>query len=449
MPSNATSESNPVLQPGSKLPSPSAKGGFVVNLAASTTPVTLVQPTHEALRGYTFFVSRRREDGRERFRLHMGYFESQHDAELMLDAVREIFPAAWAGVAPGRKLAAEAAGVKAVAPAALDVPQVHVAASTPEPVMPTFVAPPPPSATAASAPAAARPAVVAPRTTHQAASDSLNSVRAAIASLDDESRFALEAKQRASATAAEMKLLSDTQTMRLLESRKLQEQADKEARKSTPPVGNFAGFVVQLRWSTRPIDISQLPAMAIFDAYTLYSAEGSNGPQQWYGLRLGFFNDGDSAKQVANYVRSEFPSVSVVPIGADERNGAQQAVRGTAAAKPARPAVSTSGEFRLIDDPKAAAAAPPASEPPTVQAATAAKPKSKGDKPARPAGERRAPLTIEETLEILGANSLKLEGKKPGGLSGKDSEAMLRAARRKSPQKSKLGQLFEKLATRV
>jgi hypothetical protein len=273
-------------------------------------------------------------------------------------------------------------------------------------------------------------------------------VRAAIASLDDESRFALEVKQRASAAAAEMKLLSDTQTMRLLESRKLQEQADKEATKSTPPVENFAGFVVQLRWSTRPIDISQLPAMAIFDAYTLYSAEGSNGLQQWYGLRLGFFNDGDSAKQVANYVRSEFPSVSVVPIGADERNGAQQAVRGTAAAKPAKAFVSTSGEFRLIDDSKAPAAATPASEPPTVQAATAAKPKSKGDKPAKPP-ERRAPLTIEETLEILGANTLKLEGKKHGGLSGKDSEAMLRAARRKSPQKSKLGQLFEKLATRV
>ena len=80
---------------GNKLPLPSARGGFVVNLAASTTPVTLVQPTHAALKGYTFFVSRRREDGRERFRLHMGYFESQQDAEMMLDVVREIFPAAW------------------------------------------------------------------------------------------------------------------------------------------------------------------------------------------------------------------------------------------------------------------------------------------------------------------------------------------------------------------
>src|SRR5258706_16112675 len=136
MQSNANTKSHAAPQAGSKLPSPSAKGGFVVNLAASTTPVTLVQPAHEALKGYTFFVSRRREDGRERFRLHMGYFESQHDAELMLDAVREIFPAAWAGVAPGRKLAAEAAGVQAVTPAVLEVPQVHVAARATRPEVP-------------------------------------------------------------------------------------------------------------------------------------------------------------------------------------------------------------------------------------------------------------------------------------------------------------------------
>ena len=453
---------------GKKLPPPSARGGFVVNLAASTTPVTLVQPSHAALKGYTFFVSRRREDGRERFRLHMGYFESQHDAEQMLDAVRDIFPAAWAGVAPGRKLAAEAAGGKIISPAPQDVPQVIVAAASSaisQPARQTAAAPtsmaPPPAALAPPVVDAAQPA-------RQAATASLDSVRAAIASLDDASRAALTAKRRADSSSAELKLLSETQTMRLLESRRQQEQADKVGRDpAAPPIADFAGYVVQLRWSTRPIDISQLPAMAIFDAYTLYSAEGSNGAQHWYGLRLGFFTDADSARQVANYVRSEFASVSVVPIATAERNGAQEAAHGTKPAKPAAPSRSSgSGEFRLIDDLKApvveaavpVVAPPSAAQPAAVpaaaaQSATAPAAKSKA-KPSRtgakqPAEGRRPPLTIEETLEILGANTLTLETKRGAGLSGATSSAMLHAARRKTPQKSKLGLLFERLAERI
>jgi hypothetical protein len=73
---------------------------FVLNLCASTSPMALTHPTSPELKRYTFFVSRQREDGRERFRLHMGYFASQAAAELMLPAVREVYPAAWAGPAP-------------------------------------------------------------------------------------------------------------------------------------------------------------------------------------------------------------------------------------------------------------------------------------------------------------------------------------------------------------
>ncbi len=62
---------------GSSLsPKPVAPPRFVVNLCASTTPVGLVHPTHAGLKRFTFFVSRRLEEGRERFRLHMGYFDS-------------------------------------------------------------------------------------------------------------------------------------------------------------------------------------------------------------------------------------------------------------------------------------------------------------------------------------------------------------------------------------
>ncbi len=73
---------------------------FVINLCASTTPVTLAHPATAELKRFTFFVTRRREEGRERFRLHMGYFASLAEAESMLAAVRDVYPAAWAGPAP-------------------------------------------------------------------------------------------------------------------------------------------------------------------------------------------------------------------------------------------------------------------------------------------------------------------------------------------------------------
>src|SRR5690606_26052087 len=73
---------------------------FVINLAASTSPMALSHPSSPELKRYTFFVSRQREDGRERFRLHMGYFHSQEEAETLLASVRDVYPAAWAGPAP-------------------------------------------------------------------------------------------------------------------------------------------------------------------------------------------------------------------------------------------------------------------------------------------------------------------------------------------------------------
>src|SRR5687768_5029639 len=120
-----------------------ATGGFVINLTSSTTPMALSQPKDPTLAQYTFFVSRRLEDGRERFRLHMGYFESQQAAEEMLAIVREIYPQAWAGEAPGKKLrpkesaapaAATPAPVKARAPTPAPTPARAPTAPTPAPV---------------------------------------------------------------------------------------------------------------------------------------------------------------------------------------------------------------------------------------------------------------------------------------------------------------------------
>jgi hypothetical protein len=464
---------------GGRLPRPAANGNFVINLSASTTPVALVQPNHPDLQGFTFFVSRRREDRRERFRLHMGYFQTQEDAEKLLAVVREIFPAAWAGVAPGQRLRAAAVEVErpSLRPAAFELPQSELLNTALVPAKLELVAEPelpakselpsapvakPAAPTAPAAPAAAKPAPVArvtptpvvlpaakaalPTLTAAApashpqqvekleAVESLDSVRAAIASLGDSSRAAVNSNQQVLSPPAELALLSDTQTLKLLE-------------KSIAPDGDttirgraeIAGFAVQLKWSVQPIDTNALPSLAIFDAYTLYGAEGNRDGRRWYALRLGFFSDSASAKQVAHYVRSEFDSVAVVPITSGERDRAMQAAKQLAPPAPMPPPPSVSGEFKLIDDATGSRPAVAAAATPAVSAApVAAKPAS--------AAARRPPMSLEETLEVLGANDLKVDNKR-GDLLGKSTaRALHHAATRKEPQRSKLGKLFERLS---
>jgi hypothetical protein len=178
-------------------------------------------------------------------------------------------------------------------------------------------------------------------------------------------------------------------------------------------------FAVQLSWAVTPIDLGRVPSLAIFNAYTLYKIEGNRDGRKWYGLRLGFFSDAVSAKQVAHYVRSEFAQVAVVPVGINEREQAKQigAIALPATGPAPRSAPRDDQEFKLIDDD---AAPPPASAtaafddvPPVVDlppaatapAATRA-PASTNRRPNRPRG---APQSLEETLEILGASQLSID----------------------------------------
>ena len=95
--------------------------------------------------------------------------------------------------------------------------------------------------------------------------------------------------------------------------------------------GEPVSFAVQLQWSVQPIDAADVASHPIFDAYTLYTAEGRRGGRAWFFLRLGFFNDAVSAKQVAHYLRRDFASAAVVPVSSEERQQATQFRRSEAA----------------------------------------------------------------------------------------------------------------------
>ena len=206
-----------------------------------------------------------------------------------------------------------------------------------------------------------------------------------------------------------------------------------------------AAFAVQLKWSVQPISFEKLPPLAIFSAYTLYCVEGSREGRKWYGLRLGFFNDPISAKQVAAYVRSEFRSAAVVPVSADERGR----VSGEPGAVPLRPVPPPSQtvdhEFKLFDGdapPRAVAPQPVKAPVHELRPAAAAKRGPTGTKVH--ARERRAPQTLEETLEILGAHQLTIDdGRDTVGGAGSPGAA------RKMERSTPFTRLLERLGERV
>ena len=612
-------------------PTGAATGGFVINLTSSTTPMALSQPKDPTLAQYTFFVSRRREDGRERFRLHMGYFETMQAAEEMLQVVREVYPSAWAGEAPGKKLRANnAAATPAAAAAAAPAPKPAAPAPTPAappvaakpapmaaasaPVAPTPAAPPPaaakpahhpfastpapaaapafeepftlslddepefkpmdvpvvhppaaptpppqavvsppptvkapaakpapakaakpaapakPAATrpvapkpaaapakpAAAKPAPSKPPAVAPKIAAQVSAPALTAsapkpvappvqvaTQASAPKAPPPEPTVQMPMPTMSAAAAvnsvrqvidELDDLSDTQTIRLLERHTPYKEGSQEANadeairvvkpddaqamlaiKSDVKRNAPVLFAVQLDWSVTPFDMAKIAPLAIFNAYTLYTTEANREGRTWYGLRLGFFSDAVSAKQVAYYVRSDFKTVSVVPVTTiekeratdlnAERSGIHRAANVKEGPAPTPRSLSSSnasGVFKLLDDDMPAhieqdvdgemsprfskpaaeksAAPPPAPAAPAPESKTPPKRKPGAKGVRRDAHAQVDEETLDQTLEILGASTLEIQTDKAG-------ETGVRHLRVKIDKKgSKFASLIDRLA---
>jgi hypothetical protein len=458
-----------------------ARNLFVINLCAATSPVALARPEHAGLKRFIFFMSRRREEGRERFRLHMGYFDTQEEAERLLDIVREIYPGAWAGLAPGQRLRAVQPDAQAQAQGQpLTSGETTFASPEPEAARgEALPAPAPAPAPESAAPptelallpdtgrAIARQAEL-PDSEQDAAVRALSDVRAVIASLEDTGtsedgvpsaatlRVIPELKPAPIAQGAAE--ISDSAALRVLEGSR--EALARGATAGAQPGEERPAFAVQLIWSVQPIDMTKIPELAIFSAYTLYGAEGNRGGRRWYGVRLGFFTDAVSAKQVAHYVRSDFSTVSVVPVTGSERERAKlaaaQAVSSpistlAAPAAPAAPAALAAqgpiakDNFEFIDDTRGkstpltrAATGRPGSGPPGKRAKFRSTRQVNGRAKAKP-------LTLEETLEILGADQLEIDDERAATIN--DTAGQRRAPERR--RSSRLGRLLGRLSERL
>jgi hypothetical protein len=220
-------------------------------------------------------------DGGERLYLHMGYFETLADAERWVGAVRRHYPNAFATIAP----------VAFLRPANSAAPSLPPAASQPVVLQ------------------SSDPGVLKDESLTDTQVLKILETRRVCAVQDD-----VDEKN-----CAQIELLrpDDTSTR----------QALKEAVVQGAPVF----FAVQLHWSAQPIDLSRVPSLAIFKAYTLYATESRREGRSRYFLRLGFFADPISAKQVAAQVRATFASAAVVPVVEQEVTRAREAVMGTSA----------------------------------------------------------------------------------------------------------------------
>lgn len=269
---------------------------YVVTLASSTAPLELRAPKAPQLAGLAVFRSRQVEEGRERFRLHIGYFASAAAAEDVLPVVRASHPAAMVSLAPQACLGS----LEDTASARFTILRPATARHGAQ-------------QSAIPRPAEAAPVIAAP-------------APVAVAAVPD-APLVMPAAEKPAESTVVPPLLSAADAVSVPAAEPLAAAAAHPA--ATPAVAPVAAeaqhYAVQLLWGRTAIDLAKIPVLAIYSGYLLYAVETEPGPRRFFGVRLGFYADATSARLVAQYVRSEFKGVAVVPVSSREMARASSA----------------------------------------------------------------------------------------------------------------------------
>src|SRR5687768_9403842 len=72
-----------------------ARRAFVITLCALAAPLAVPQPRSGELKNFKFFIHREAVNGRESFKLAMGFFTSREEAERWLLLLRGTYPHAF------------------------------------------------------------------------------------------------------------------------------------------------------------------------------------------------------------------------------------------------------------------------------------------------------------------------------------------------------------------
>jgi hypothetical protein len=174
-------------------------------------------------------------------------------------------------------------------------------------------------------------------------------------------------------------------------------------------------FAVQLAVSDRPVNLETLPRFEVFATHRLYAIQGRLGANPCYALRLGFFTDQESARQICADLKAFYRSASVVQVSAAEQVRFDKA---PAQEPPSPKPATTSADVVEISSARRNVTAAP------QQAITIAKPKPAAQL-ARPSGAARGGKKIKSLSQELMEEARQIELARSGRHGTKQSASWL------------------------
>ena len=260
-----------LFAPPPETPRLGGEGPFVINLSASTAPIS-VPTTGVAGDQAHLYQLQRPEDGRMRYRLRLGPFAKEEEADAVLLKVREVYPSALTATAGPDDLRAIATLQAKSAP---------------------------PTSTAA-------PASMAPPVRTAPPAPPYRSPRIPVLLTEVVSRRPAAASPPSAAPLPPR--LDSTQTIRALTPLELE---DEDA---------MRWYVIQLALAEEAIDPDTVPNLDIFSVYRLYAVAGLDQGRIMHALRLGFFGEERAAAAVASYLGDYYDKPGIKRVSAAERD---------------------------------------------------------------------------------------------------------------------------------
>ncbi len=289
-----------LLAPPPETPRLGGEGPFVINLSASTAPISVPVTGVAGGQGHVYQLQRP-EDGRMRYRLRLGPFAKEEEADAVLLKVREVYPSALTATAGPDDLRA-IANLQAKAAA----PTLNDRSATPS-SPPTKALPAPPY----------RSPRIPVLLTEVVSRSPVAASPSNAASLPARVQFAPTtiARPKGSPPLREVRpteqrapRLDSTQTIRALTPIELE---DEDA---------MRWYVIQLASTEEAIDPDTVPILDIFSVYRLYAVAGLDQGRIVHALRLGFFGEELAAAAVASYLSAYYEKPSIKRVSAAERD---------------------------------------------------------------------------------------------------------------------------------
>jgi hypothetical protein len=345
-------------------------GPFVINLSTSSAPIDVPAKGMAGCPQAHVYQVQRIEDRRPRYRLRLGPFAREDDADAELLKVRDIYPGALTAtadaddlriigalpkaptpslpaakpavptlveavakqvetpVAPVKSLAKQAeapvvptlveAVTKRVVAPPVEAPMVLTLVEEVVKPAPKVVVPTPAVTRAAPHPTAFQPTTPQPAASQPAApraaaakapSPAMVMTAVAAAPLTSQQKLPARAPVPLQAEQASKRAISleSTQTVRALTQLELED--DQVSR----------WFAIQLSLAEEAFDPDTLPNLDIFRVYRLYSVAGIDQGRIVHALRLGFFTEQNAAGAVASYLAAFFEKPAIKRVSSAER----------------------------------------------------------------------------------------------------------------------------------